>query len=462
MIERDLVVVLPGIMGSTLVKDGREVWAPSAGSVVRAIASFGASVRKLTLPGDIGDDDPCDGVCARRLMPDLHLVPGLWSVNLGYDILMGRLRAMSRTAEVPTTERGEPVNLLAVPYDWRLSNRLNARRLKRRVEVALERLRSQEGSFAQARVVFVCHSMGGLLARWYIEKEQGLEVTRALITIGTPHRGALKALDLLVNGVRKGFGPFALDFTGFARSLPAAYQLLPEYACITSSSGLLKPTETTIPHLDRDLIEDAAKFHAELGESSGSERAGLRPIVGTDQATATTAAIRGEKVLPAEIIDGSDERGDATVPRLSATPVDLAPDSPVVHWVAACHGALQSNNAVLDQLEGILTARPVIHRASADQRIGVRVPDVALRGEEIEVEAWLASGEHAPLVVTVTDEQSRRVDHTRLKATDGVHHARLRPLPPGGYLLTVGGYGSAAARVAPVASPLVVGEPDAP
>ena len=55
--------------------------------------------------------------------------------------------------------------------------------------------------------------------------------------MGTPHRGALNSLEQLVNGVRKGPGPFRVDLTEFARSLPAAYQLLPEYACLESGAG---------------------------------------------------------------------------------------------------------------------------------------------------------------------------------------------------------------------------------
>src|ERR671936_587251 len=90
----DLVVVLPGIMGSTLVKDGREVWSPSAKAVLGAIRSFGGSVRDLALPEKIGDEDPEDGVQPGRLMPDLHFLPGLWSANLGYDVLLGRLRVI--------------------------------------------------------------------------------------------------------------------------------------------------------------------------------------------------------------------------------------------------------------------------------------------------------------------------------------------------------------------------------
>ena len=51
----DLVVVLPGILGSTLRQDGHLVWAPSAGSALRAIATFGGSVKRLELPAGIGD-----------------------------------------------------------------------------------------------------------------------------------------------------------------------------------------------------------------------------------------------------------------------------------------------------------------------------------------------------------------------------------------------------------------------
>ena len=79
----DLVVVLPGILGSTLRRDGRLVWAPSAGSVLRAIATFGGSLRRLELPPGIGDQHFCDGVEPVGLMPDLHVLPGIWISGQG-------------------------------------------------------------------------------------------------------------------------------------------------------------------------------------------------------------------------------------------------------------------------------------------------------------------------------------------------------------------------------------------
>jgi hypothetical protein len=57
----DLVVVVPGITGSRPAVDGREVWGPSPGAVLRGIATFAGSVRALRLPRDIGDGHPGDG-----------------------------------------------------------------------------------------------------------------------------------------------------------------------------------------------------------------------------------------------------------------------------------------------------------------------------------------------------------------------------------------------------------------
>ncbi|HZV73226.1 MAG TPA: hypothetical protein VFF79_05890 [Conexibacter sp.] len=461
-LAHDLVVVLPGVMGSTLVRDGCEVWGPSAGSVLRAIRSFGASVRDLTLAPEIGDGDPCDGVCAARLMPDLHVVPGLWSVSLGYDRLLRRLRDILRVKGDPPSEAdGDPPGLLAVPYDWRLSNRLNGQRLKTIVEPALERLRDRGGQFSEARITFVCHSMGGLVARWYVEREEGWRITRKLITIGTPHRGAAKSLHELVNGVSKGFGPLAVDLTAFARSLPSAYQLLPTYACVASGGSLRKLTETTVPNLDARLIADGAAFHADISAAASGRSAApvdLRPIVGIKQPTITTATIASDVAQAIETIAGADERGDATVPRLAATPEEMAPDSSAIHWVAARHGALHRDDAVLDQLEGILTAQPIVHRGPALRPIGVRLPDLVLAGEEVEVEAELEGEGQVPLMVDVTDEQHRCVDQARLAVVGNVYRGRLRPLKPGGYVVTVGGYGAAVADVSAVASPLVVWE----
>ena len=90
--------------------------------------------------------------------------------------------------------RDAGADVLVVPYDWRLSNRHNAGLLERRIldrwyhgdPPPRERRRPDE-----ERVTFIGHSMGGLVARCFLESPPlGPVLGRRLITIGTPHRGA--------------------------------------------------------------------------------------------------------------------------------------------------------------------------------------------------------------------------------------------------------------------------------
>ena len=199
-------------------------------------------------------------------MPDLHVLPGIWTPVKGYDTLLARLRSprLPRTRPDPAAPPG---NLLPVAYDWRLSCRYNGQRLATIIEPALQRWRDQGGPYADAQVVFVCHSMGGLIARWYIEQCGGAEITRKLITLGTPYRGAARALGQLVNGAHHGLGPLRLDLTRFARSMPSLHQLLPEYACLQHGGDLAKTTDVTLPELDTAMVADAMRFHTDLRDA---------------------------------------------------------------------------------------------------------------------------------------------------------------------------------------------------
>ena len=81
---RDIVVMLPGIMGSVLQKDRRDVSNVPGGSALNALLSLGGAVKDLTLEDDPADvDDGGDGVKATEVMRDIHLFPGLWKID-GY------------------------------------------------------------------------------------------------------------------------------------------------------------------------------------------------------------------------------------------------------------------------------------------------------------------------------------------------------------------------------------------
>ncbi|MFI6148805.1 lipase family alpha/beta hydrolase [Streptomyces sp. NPDC051109] len=431
----DLVVVLPGILGSRLADaDGRAVWDLSGPALLRGLRSFGRSVGALRLPKDIGDGDPGDGVVPVGLMPDLHALPGIWHPVDGYTDL---LRWLERHFTLSVSD-----NLLTFPYDWRLSCRHSAGRLKGRIDLELERWRASAPERREARVVFLCHGMGGLVARHYVERLGGHAITRRVITLGTPHRGSVRALADLVEGGHSagpGLGPFA-------RSLPSLHQLAPDYACVEGPDGLAHLRDLPgLPGVDEALLADAARFHADL--RSAPPQAGLYAIAGTGQPTATTARYAGGRLT---LLPGAD--GDGTVPRLGAASGPGAPYELCTPYEQ--HGSLQNNRAAREALRGLLgDGSPLPETADgvdrADGAGGADGPDPAAR-LGVQVVPVLPAGVPYEVVVTAPDDARLPVAELRpadggrpvaraLRSLGGGRHGVAFPPPePGAYRLSVG------------------------
>ena len=320
------------------------------------------------------------------------------------------------------------------------------------MEPALERWRALAEANREARLILICHSMGGLVARWYVEREGGAAHTRKLITIGTPHRGAVAALQQLVNGVEKSVGPLRLNLTRFARSLPSAHQLLPQYACLQTGAGLAPISAVALPGVNPALVADAVAFHAALDTAPASAY-DLHPIVGTRQPTPTTARLVGERIETSEAIEGAREGGDGTVPRLSAAPKALNPDDPRLRYAPDQHLGLHSHQAVLDELEGVLTARPVIHRGLAGPQIGVRTEPLLLLGDPLVVWADEAASEPLGLMAELLDEGGRLVERRKMRVEGSGQGCVFQPPRAGAWQVRVGAAGgSAGAMTTPVSA----------
>src|SRR5262249_43220640 len=92
----------------------------------------------------------------------------------------------------------------------------------------------------------MAHSMGGLVARYWIGVLEGWRRCHALITLGTPARGAPKALDWLVNGV--GGGRLRDPrMTGGIRGWPSMYELLPQYPAVWDAEAATPVELTALP-----------------------------------------------------------------------------------------------------------------------------------------------------------------------------------------------------------------------
>ena len=439
---RDVIVLLPGITGSVLEKDGREVWAISAGAAMRALLSLGRSVKQLALTEDPPDvDDLGDGVTAPRIMPDTHLIPGLWKID-GYSKIAARIKA-----EFDVTP-GD--NFFEFPYDWRRDNRVAARKLARQSHDWLRAWRERSGN-DDAKLILVGHSMGGLVSRYFIECLDGWKDTRMLITFGAPYRGSLNALSFLANGLTKKLGPITLvDLSALLRSMTSVYQLLPIYPCYEAGGGgLARVAEADgVPNVDRDRAGAALAFHREIesavdqhleDEAYMKDRHAIHPMVGTFQPTLQSARLSEGRVEMLRTYQGEDQDGDGTVPRVSATPIELSGEAREV-FVSERHGSLQNADPVLVQVAGVLSGMGLDLSVFRDlvMRISLDLEDAYLPDEPVAVQA-LSEDEAATLTaVAVEVDSGAEVSRGTLPpGGDPWRRLELPPLPPGTYRLTV-------------------------
>jgi pimeloyl-ACP methyl ester carboxylesterase len=323
------------------------------GSRDRQPTELGRNSQQLVLPQGIGDQDPHDGVSATRLMTGLHLLPGLWAVDR-YGRLVKGLKARFTLNEVTADQSG---NLLLFPYDWRLSNVVSAGMLAETASRELARWRKQTQN-SDAKLILICHSMGGLIARWFLEVLGGREMTRQLVTIGTPYQGSVNALRWLVNGPPVGLGPLSWKLTELVRSLPSIYQLLPAYPCLDFGDGVVRAlVDATIPDLETDRLRAAAAFHGTIAEhvKKGGGGYHIVAIKGHVQPTAQSALLRAGRIEPINTYKGVDHGGDGTVPRPSSHPPEWDGDSSAV-FAAQKHASLQNTESVLHQLFGAYRA----------------------------------------------------------------------------------------------------------
>ena len=218
-----ITVLVPGILGSQLVApDGTQVW-----------FNFGNAVgaHDLALPFSLPLSEARD-----ELRP-----AGL----IGVDTVLPRLFGFTEYADIATLLEGagfartgrHPLRPGAAyhwfTYDWRRDLVESARRLGE----ALDELADSLGD-AGARFNLVGHSMGGLLARYYLryggaEPDADAPVTWAgarriqtLTLAAVPGSGSVPALDTLLTGSRVGLSTTTLSVATVA-SMPSLYELLP-------------------------------------------------------------------------------------------------------------------------------------------------------------------------------------------------------------------------------------------
>lgn len=429
---KDVIILLPGIMGSALERDGKPIWDLSAGALGSFLGSLGGSIQGLA--------PSSDGIVATRILRDTHLIPFLWKID-GYS---GFSHYLQEKFDVTPGE-----NFVEFPYDWRLDNRISAQRLK---SVAMEKLDNRRTRFADAKLILIAHSMGGLVSRYFLEALGGWKDARMLITLGTPHRGSMKALNFLVNGMRKKIGPITLlDLTKLVRSLPSIYQLLPSYECVGTTEDALESLETIdeVGDLDMDLARTGIGFHREIERKAEENKSNadyrdsrykLVPVVGSYQPTLLSAVLTKDGIKSIYTHKGRTLLGgDGTVPRLAATPLGQT-DAIVETFVACPHAALQNFRPVRVQARSALEDVDIHEiKAVSEEAISLEVMDAYHGTEQFTARARCASAIE-PMEAVITEVASGREYTCACEIEVGNeewHQFQHDALPAGSYRINV-------------------------
>ena len=253
--DRHPVIVIPGILGSKLVTNQSKkqvVWGSFAGGYANPQTTSGA--RLFALPMDEGqplrnlhDDVVPDGVLDRLRFSLLGLPLELRAyVNILGTLGVGGFRDEGLGPALAVEYGDDHFTCFQFAYDWRRDLVESAQALHEYIVEKKKYVRREikerfEGDKSDIKFDLVAHSMGGLVARYYLRYGAadlpadgsapeltwaGAEHVARVILVGTPNAGSIKSLLELVNGTR--FGPFLPAYPpAVLGTMPSIYQLLP-------------------------------------------------------------------------------------------------------------------------------------------------------------------------------------------------------------------------------------------
>ncbi|WP_280303619.1 lipase family alpha/beta hydrolase [Nocardia abscessus] len=417
----DVVVIVPGITGSVLAHGQRELWSLSAAALRRGVLHTSEVLDQLRLPPVAGDPGEYAGLALEspEVIRGLHVWPGFWAGS-GYGTLIDRLN------------KALPGRVLTFAYDWRLPNAYTASRLQRFVEKALQR-------FPGSKVTFVCHSMGGLITRYYLEVLGGSTHAARLITIGTPFSGSVKAVKALSGGLFPRIPGLGERVARVARTFPAVAELLPTYRCVDTGPGAepLRLTEIEIPGLATETVLRGRRFHDELnaavarnnGSNDGSYA--LHVFAGKLQATDQSIAVNGAGIAFQRSQRGIDHAGDGTVSCFSAVPPEWERDEHAL-FRPAKHGPLAKHRDLLDDVIAKATSRELGAILAPLDELSLHLPEVVAAGEPVELVVTSESANLRLQAGVFDADDNPHTTHIPVRPDASGHRYRaVLTLPPG-------------------------------
>jgi pimeloyl-ACP methyl ester carboxylesterase len=352
------VVFVPGTIGSVMKLNDEVVW---PGSVLNAFITRYDKMDKLLDPAT----RPTDII--RKVF-----------VFAQYQDLFEDLE------RIGFREAGATPTLFACPYDWRGRNEDAAKTLADVLDKAA-------ALHPDAEVTLIGHSNGGLVSRYYLESGKftaraGFSRVKRLITLGTPHLGATKALPVVLGMERQAFlAPDQVKLLADDPRYPAGYQLLPHegqpFAWNADVNTRFAPVNIYDPAVANKLglsLQNLAAAKA-FQQALDATRSPVPYFcfVGTRQTTMSLCRINlAAASLESKVVrDESEDSGDGTVPTWSAG----------LHRTQALpvggeHGTIYKNNELRRTLGTLLGKSGLLAPTRPDE------VEVSLREKVIEPE----------------------------------------------------------------------------
>lgn len=282
----------------------------------------------------------------------------------------------------------------AFTYDWRKDNRLSAILLAEFIDRVLKIAGVHERSAGRKpprQVVLIGHSMGGLVIKWCATQIVSSRKIAKIITIATPFKGSLKAVEALLPGARNLFGTeHKKSMRHAARTMPGMYQLLPSWrgALVDSLSGeSLSPFKKATWQKNLVVSLDNEYFPEFFSQKLSDARAFSRVVSGPWPAPLVRKVYYaygvGSKTWKQVKVDigkdnlylfnkaVADDRGDGTVPSLSGIQSEISKGlrtyidqkHAISDLLPGQHANMPNHSELQDWVLGILRYNPYVSNA---------------------------------------------------------------------------------------------------
>ncbi len=421
--EPHFIVVVPGYMGS-LLRDktsGEIVWL-DFGALLKNPFAIGPAIdnllEKLMYPppgSNIQNNLEPAGILNQVLV-----LPPLFKQEQ-YIRLLDKLQDWGYQVD-PANPKPADLCAYTFSYDWRQDNRISGRQLG-------EFVRQKQALHPGAKAWLISHSNGGIISRWYIQKEGGKDQVAKMFYMASPWDGAPKALDVMLNGF-EAMGLKSLNFFKLGsrmgdliRSFPSFYQLIPhENPFLRNENNevidLFKDTRWLTSDQEKKFLADGLQFNLDLAGDPGVD---TLCFYGVGKPT-TTAGVASQK------LDGglgkiqwiSTSSGDGTVPERSGNHpwLDKTDRLPFV----SSHGDIYINDSVLEFLRV-----EMIGQLKGEKRDAIFLPDFSVIFEPDG--SFFAPGDPVHVWAKINTNGSDESEKPISKATVKAWFVFRQPLP---------------------------------